>query len=79
MSLLENAKKVTLSSRGRAPKHDYRSKEFQDVAIAWLKGEIGITQVNTALGNKRNLSGSMLYGFAVALREAYRNKRFTIK
>jgi hypothetical protein len=66
--------------RGRKTKYEYRSKEFQDTAIAWLKGEVSLTQINRALGIHKNLSsGNMLYGFSVALREAYRNKRITIK
>jgi hypothetical protein len=70
-SLLERAKSVTKRKAMRVP-----SPQEIELALAWMKSEVSLTGVATALyGDKRNiktLGGNALYRIAVCLREAYR-------
>jgi len=72
-TLLQRAKAVKVNSR-----HRVISDEYIDLALAWIRDEIGLTQVNVVLGKKRE-GGNSLYGIAVWLREAYRNGKIIIK
>jgi len=73
MSILEKAKEVVVV---RQPKTHYRSDEWQEVAIAWIKGEITLNQINVAIDKPK--TGNILYGLSVALREAYREGKLKI-
>jgi hypothetical protein len=74
MSLLETALKVP-SNRN---KKEGVTSEHIELALAWLKSEVGIKQVSVAL-NKHPQSGHVLYMIAIYLREAYRKGNLTIK
>ena len=72
-TLLEKAKAFPSrhGERSRIP-----STEIEDVAVAWLRGEISFGQANAVTGAK----GSSLYGLlAVALKRAVRRGRIKIK
>lgn len=63
-TLLEKAKSSATTKTGKT-----YSEEEMELALAWMRGEIGITQVCKALG-KINLQGSDTYLFlARALRQ----------
>lgn len=64
----------------RQKKHGKRgiwlTPEHQDLAIAWLTGEISYKQIETVLG----ISGSNIYNFlAMSIRAAYKDGRLTRK
>ena len=54
-----------------------KGEEYEELAIAWLKGEVGLEGVGRAVGKK--YSGNVLYSVAVWLRDAYQNGKIVIK
>ncbi len=64
-TLLEKAKKYKKS----APSFD--EKEFQDLSIAWLKGDIDTREINLAMGTKNKGSYNRLYKIALSLRDSF--------
>jgi len=52
--------------------------EFNDMAVAWVKGEITLTQMNVALKRRRE-SSSILYSVAGVMRELYLSGNLIIK
>ena len=75
MTLLDEAKKLKTTKRIDV------SDEKIELALAWLKDEIGISAIcRVCKPNKGvNYSGNMLYSIAVWLREAYRKGLIKIK
>lgn len=74
-TILEKAKKVSVYEK------TYRKisvEEGIEVVLAWLRDEIGITQINVAMGNKNKYSGNVLYLIASWLRAAYRRGKIKI-
>jgi len=73
-TLLEKAKKLEI----RKLKKIEVTEEHLELGLAWMKGEITLSQMNRVLGeNKR--SGNGLYAVAVWLREAYKQGKIKIK
>lgn len=72
-TLLQRAKKVPINKRKIVV-----TDEHIELALAWLRDEVALRQMNIVL-MKPNQSGNVLYGTAVALREAYRRGKITIK
>lgn len=72
MTLLNKA----LAAKLKRPRSSSSDEEIE-LAIAWLRGEIGITQVQVALQSKH--SGSIAYLFlARSLRDAYAKGKLQI-
>jgi hypothetical protein len=73
-TLLEKAKKVPVRSRIK------RSISGEDIelALAWMKGEVTLSQVAKVSRHKTS-SGNVLYRVAVCLREAYMQGLIKIK
>ena len=71
-TLLEKALEV---KRGRRLKRDVSEEEIE-VALAWMVGKVGVTQVCVAMGKKK--AGTILYRIAVVLREAYTRGKLKI-
>ena len=75
LTLLEKAK---MSKRRQYPV--LRTDEHLELALGWLKDEIGLAQVNEAMGKDgQQYSGNILYHIAVWLRECYRQGKIKIK
>ncbi len=74
-TLLEKAKKIKGKAHPKVP----LTNEHLELAFAWLRNEIGLTQVNLAIGKDPHKSGNILYSIAVWLREAYRQGKLKIK
>ena len=71
-TLLEKAKAIILTVR-----QESITEEQEEVAIAWLKGEITTMQITRAIG-KQNVS-SIAYKLAKWLRSAYVKNKIGIK
>jgi len=69
-TLLEKAKQY--KSNRKLP-----TDEEIELAVAWMKGEIGLTAISRAL--EIPLSGNILYKVAVWLRTAYSKDKIIIK
>lgn len=68
MSLLEEAKKIKIKPRNREINIDQI-----ELAIAWLKDEITISQVSKVLGGRH---GNAAYHYlAIGLRQAFKDKK----
>ena len=74
MSLLDTALKVPSNRNNKGG----ITPEHIELALAWMKGEIGLKQVSVAL-NQNPKAGHGLYSIAIYLREAYRKGNLTIK
>lgn len=68
--IVEQAKAITAYRRSRC----YTDGEAA-LAMAWLRGEITMSQVHKVLrpGARSNFSGTILYRFAQVFRDAYKN------
>ena len=53
--------------------------EERELALAWLRGEITLTQAAHAMNPEKPISGSALSRFAVCLRDAYHAGRITLE
>jgi uncharacterized protein (DUF4213/DUF364 family) len=75
MSLLDEAKKY------KKAKRVVTTDEHIELAIGWLKEEVGISAINKVLhpDKNNNYSGNCLYALAIHLREAYRQGKLKIK
>ena len=73
-TLLQKAKGIKVRQKPRPEITD----EHIELAIAWLKSEIGLTQMQKALGFSV-ISGSSLYKVAMYLREGYKRGIIKIK
>lgn len=72
-TLLQQAKEIkVLKRRVRV------SDEHIELAIAWMKDEIGLGQINIVMGQKIS-GGNVLYNISVWLREAYRKGIIKVK
>lgn len=71
-NLLEKAKKI----KPRSKIYTEITDEHIELGIAWLKGEIGYSQICGALGVNKN-SGNVLYTIAIFLREGYKRGKLT--
>lgn len=76
-TLLEKAKKVKIT-RGTRSERKVSTEEGIETAFAWIKDEIGLTQISKGLGYSKD-SGNVLYYIAIWLREAYRQGKLKIK
>lgn len=68
MSLLEDAKKI------KAPRFDKKVFDVQeriDVSVAWMKGELSVSQVSLAM-DYDSVNGSVYAQLANGLRDAYK-------
>jgi hypothetical protein len=74
MSLLDDAKAHSTKKRPTVP----ITNERVELALAWLTDEVSITQLAHALDGNRPASNAYV-SIAIALREAYRKGRLTIK
>ncbi len=73
-TLLERARAIT-----RQQNSPVQPEEI-DLALGWLSGQIGLTQVSKVLyPNDKNPGGKALYRMAVCVREAYRQARITVQ
>lgn len=68
MSLLDKALQSGAHKRSGI---DY-TQEHMELALAWIKGEIGMTQVAKALELAKDNRGGIYNFLAIALREAYK-------
>ncbi len=73
-TLLEKAKEAKVKRRSRIPV----TEEHIELALSWMRCEIGIAQVNIALGLPKEQSNT-LYSLAVWLREAYKRGKLNGK
>lgn len=71
-TLLQKAKKVT-SHKKVIP----QTKEMQEVALAWCRDEITITQIAKALG--LNNTGTRIYSKLALSLKSYLNENFKIQ
>jgi len=71
-TLLQKAKKVKMRHRKIIV-----TDEHIELALAWVKDDITLTQVNLALNKPRD-TGNTLYALAVYIREAYRKGQIKI-
>lgn len=76
-TLLEKAKRLSLQKKTKKS-FLYRNPGFEDVAIAWMKGEISGSSAIRALGEDVKL-GNQYYMFSLALRDAYRTGKIIVK
>lgn len=72
-TLLEKAK----SYDKRNPRTAIKAEEIE-LALAWLKGEITMSQASAATGLKKP-SGTILYRLSLCLREAYKQGIIQLK
>lgn len=72
-SLLEKAKAQAAS------KPRLTTPEERELALAWLKDEVTLTQAAKALDPGKKVSGKALYRFAIAIRDEYRAGRITLR
>lgn len=68
MSLLDKAKQSGAVKRATI---SYDAEQLE-LALAWMRGEIGMTQVSRALEINENNRGGVYNFLAIALREAFR-------
>ena len=74
-TLLEKARQHKAAHSARRGATGKATQEEEDLALAWLRGEITFTQASAALG----VRGSSLLGvLAVALRRAHQKGRLQI-
>lgn len=73
-TLLERA--MQIQRRVKSPRVD-TGKEMQDLAIAWIKGDVSLGQINKVLQYGNSAGGKSLYRIAVAIRQAYLDGRVT--
>lgn len=73
-TLLEQAKEIKIRTR------TYKKIEDEEIelALAWMKDEITIKQLN-GVSLKLKSSGNALYRVAIVLKEAYRKGKLVIK
>ena len=50
-----------------------------ELSLAWLEGDVNLTQVSAALYPTEKTSGKCLYRIAVALRAAFESGRLQVK
>jgi len=76
-TLLEKAKKIMIVR----PIKKSPDKEEIELAIGWLKSEVGLTQILKVLNRYKgnHYTGNCLYRVAICLREAYRKGIIKIK
>ena len=74
MSLLETAKSYQLHRKRKKT-----TSEDIEIALAWIRGEITLTQINYAYGTPNNKGGNNLYKIATAIKEAYEQGKIIIK
>ena len=65
----------------RVNKRNNIDKDVIDLAISWLKDEIGTAQASKAYNQGKGVksTGNVLYTLAVALKEAYKRDLITLK
>ena len=74
-TLLEQIKKTPRKSR-QSLLTQFSQSELEDVALAWLKNEIGFNQLTNSL----KLKGSQIYNFlSTFLRQSYNSEKLEIK
>jgi len=73
MSILQEAKKLPVR---KGLKNNYSSQEWQDVAIAWLKDEISLSQLMNAM--KYKSTSSTYTAPSLSLRAAFKSGRLKL-
>ena len=75
-TLLEQIKKIPARKSRQNLLTQFNQSELEDVALAWLNGEISYVQISSSL----KLKGSQVYNFlSTFLRQSYNSEKLEIK